>query len=222
MKFELKKYHRNISEEEMLKDLRAVAYQLGKQTVTLEEYGLYGTFHPTTLTRKIGSWFLCLEKSGLEQSRSKINIPDEDLFQNLQYLWITLGRQPKYSEVRKPLSKFSAETYANRFGSYSKALESFINYVHSEDYQEIKSAGNTNAATTVSNHKTQRAPNWRLRFLVLKRDNFKCMMCGRSPAKNPEIELHIDHIHPWAKGGETILENLQTLCSVCNIGKSDL
>ena len=26
----------------------------------------------------------------------------------------------------------------------------------------------------------------------------------------------------WAKGGETALENLQTLCSVCNIGKSDL
>lgn len=61
----------------------------------------------------------------------------------------------------------------------------------------------------------------KLRYTVLKRDNFKCCACGASPAKNPSIELHIDHIVPWSKGGDTVLENLQTLCSKCNIGKSD-
>jgi 5-methylcytosine-specific restriction endonuclease McrA len=34
--------------------------------------------------------------------------------------------------------------------------------------------------------------------------------------------LHVDHKTAWANGGETVLENLQTLCSKCNIGKSDL
>ena len=62
----------------------------------------------------------------------------------------------------------------------------------------------------------------KLRYQVLKRDNFKCCACGASPAKDPTIELHIDHIIPWSKGGETTMENLQTLCSKCNIGKSDL
>ena len=61
----------------------------------------------------------------------------------------------------------------------------------------------------------------KLRYSVLKRDNFKCCACGASPAKDPSVELHIDHIIPWSKGGETTLENLQTLCSKCNIGKSD-
>jgi 5-methylcytosine-specific restriction endonuclease McrA len=56
----------------------------------------------------------------------------------------------------------------------------------------------------------------------MRRDNFKCKNCGRSPATDQSIILHVDHINAWAKGGETILENLQTLCSVCNIGKSDL
>lgn len=53
-------------------------------------------------------------------------------------------------------------------------------------------------------------------------DNFKCKNCGRSPATDPTIILHVDHKTAWANGGETVLENLQTLCSVCNIGKSDL
>ena len=61
----------------------------------------------------------------------------------------------------------------------------------------------------------------KLRYTVLKRDNFKCCACGASPAKDPSVELHIDHIVPWSKGGETSIENLQTLCSKCNIGKSD-
>ena len=71
-------------------------------------------------------------------------------------------------------------------------------------------------------HKTKREIGLQLRFKVLKRDNFKCCACGASPAKDPSIELHLDHIIPWAKGGETVMDNLQTLCSKCNLGKSDL
>lgn len=70
-------------------------------------------------------------------------------------------------------------------------------------------------------HKTSRKIPDKLRYQVLKRDNFKCCICGVSPAKDPSIELHIDHIVPWSKGGETVLDNLQTLCSKCNLGKSD-
>jgi len=44
----------------------------------------------------------------------------------------------------------------------------------------------------------------------------------RTQAKDPGVELHVDHIFPWSKGGETVFENLQTLCSKCNGGKSNL
>ncbi len=69
--------------------------------------------------------------------------------------------------------------------------------------------------------KTNRGISLALRYEVLKRDGFRCVKCGRSPAIETEVILHIDHIHPWAKGGETTIENLQTLCSKCNLGKSD-
>lgn len=56
----------------------------------------------------------------------------------------------------------------------------------------------------------------------MRRDDFKCRICGRSPAVHPGTVLHVDHVHPWSKGGETVMANLQTLCDQCNIGKSDL
>ena len=76
--------------------------------------------------------------------------------------------------------------------------------------------------STINIKRNTRAISDKLRYKVLKRDNFKCCACGASPAKDPSVELHIDHIIPWSKGGESTLENLQTLCSKCNIGKSDL
>lgn len=56
-----------------------------------------------------------------------------------------------------------------------------------------------------------------LRYDILKRDNYKCQICGRTQADG--VKLHVDHIIPIAKGGKTIPENLQTLCQDCNLGK---
>lgn len=83
----------------------------------------------------------------------------------------------------------------------------------------VKSVKVNNSAVS---HHTTRSISQRIRYKVLSRDNFKCCACGASPAKDPSVELHVDHIIPWSKGGETTIDNLQTLCSKCNLGKSDL
>lgn len=59
----------------------------------------------------------------------------------------------------------------------------------------------------------------RLRVEVLNRDQSTCQLCG---AKAPSVAIHIDHIVPISKGGDTVLENLQCLCAQCNIGKSNV
>ena len=56
-----------------------------------------------------------------------------------------------------------------------------------------------------------------LRYDILKRDGYKCKICGRSTKDG--VKLHVDHIIPIAKGGKTVPENLQTLCQDCNLGK---
>ncbi len=58
-----------------------------------------------------------------------------------------------------------------------------------------------------------------LRWQVLQRDNWKCVSCGRSSLH--EIVLHVDHVIPRSKGGPDHIDNYQTLCNICNIGKSN-
>ena len=58
-----------------------------------------------------------------------------------------------------------------------------------------------------------------LRYDILSRDNFKCVICGASA--NQGAKLHVDHIIPISKGGKSTPENLRTLCERCNMGKSD-
>jgi hypothetical protein len=221
MKFELDDYHRNISDKDLISDLKCLAEEL-KRSPTMEDYKERGKYSCDTYCRRFGGWLKALKIAGLKATRSPINIPVEDLFMNLEEVWIKLERQPRYNEIQKPLSKFSAGTYEKRFGSWRKALEAFVNYMNEEgsvsSYEGIKKL----KVELSTKHKTKRDMNWRLRFLVLKRDNFKCKACGCSLATDQKIVLHVDHIKAWANGGETVLENLQTLCSKCNIGKSNV
>ena len=61
----------------------------------------------------------------------------------------------------------------------------------------------------------------KLRQAVLRRDSYTCKHCGRSPRKDPNVTLHVDHILPVSKGGTNDMSNLQTLCSECNLYKSN-
>ena len=61
----------------------------------------------------------------------------------------------------------------------------------------------------------------KLRAEILLRDNYTCQKCGLSRYVEPNLNLHVDHIIPIAKGGKTVKENLQTLCWRCNLSKGD-
>ena len=58
-----------------------------------------------------------------------------------------------------------------------------------------------------------------LRYKIMKRDGFRCVLCGRSA--NDGIKLHVDHVIPVSRGGKTEESNLRTLCEECNMGKGD-
>jgi hypothetical protein len=58
-----------------------------------------------------------------------------------------------------------------------------------------------------------------IRWQVFQRDNWKCVACGKNA--DDHIWLEVDHIIPRSKGGKNEISNYQTLCNVCNIGKSN-
>jgi hypothetical protein len=56
----------------------------------------------------------------------------------------------------------------------------------------------------------------RLRFDVLRRDNFTCRYCGR---RAPDVVIEVDHVEPYSVVREHLIENLVAACIDCNRGK---
>lgn len=217
-KFEVTRYkNAPVTDEEMLADLRRVAEELKTVKVTQKLYGEHGRFDPTNVGRRFGTWNKALGAAGLSSS-NVVNLPDEALFENILVLWQHYGRQPRRAELALPPSTISQGPYNRRFKSWVSALECFVEYVNATEAV----APAPRAEVKSSARQTSRDPSLRLRFRVLSRDFFTCKQCGASPAKDPSVELHVDHIVAWSNGGETVLENLQTLCTKCNLGKSNL
>ena len=227
-----------ISDEEFFQDLQRVAKLLNSKTVPYEEYRKHGKYSAEHSFKRFGKWNIALEKAGLETTGfNKDRISEQDCFDEIERMWRLLGRQPTSTDIiKKGICRYSIDTFKRRFGGWRKALESFVDYINDTD-SEYEPVSNSSVESEDisenlleeklkndinSKHHTPRNINTRLRFKVLSRDKFKCCACGASPAKDPAVELHVDHIVPWSEGGETVIENLQTLCSKCNLGKSNI
>lgn len=212
--------------------MQRVAEKLGEKAITIAEYEEHGKFGSSAISKRFGGWNKAKIASGLNIGRL-YNSTDEDYFENILDVWQTLGRQPKYQEMVAPLSSLNISSYERKFGSWRSALECFIEYVNKKDdiaTTKPNIPNETSKTTLVINNqskiikpkkRTNRTVNLRQRFRVMKLDNFSCVLCGSSPANKPGRELHIDHIVPWSHGGETVEENLRTLCSDCNLGRSN-
>jgi hypothetical protein len=244
-------HRRSAPSEELIADVRRVAADVSEATVSKEQYRQLGKHDPMTLVSRFGSWNKVLTAAGLALSK-KAGIPDEILFENILRLWEHYGRQPRRSELAGHPSRISSGPYWRRFGSWTTALRCFVEYANAAETAPsvgTKTTGSIDASggfdpaldarkpthddevATVETpqpvgpsltRRTPRDPSLRLRYKVLMNDKCSCRQCGRSPATVPGAILHIDHIVPWSKGGETVFENLQTLCDKCNLGKSNL
>jgi hypothetical protein len=206
-----------VSDAELITDLQRVAHLLNSSTVPQKKYGQVGAYDYSTVIRRFGSWNEGLRSASLSVS-NEIHITDDRLFENLLVLWQHRGRQPRRSELSKPPSKISQTPYNRRFGSWTAALQAFVN--HANGIGAEPSA--IQSGVEEVRRPTGRDPSLRLRWHVLQRDRFTCCACGASPALTLGVELHVVHVVPWSKGGETTLNNLQTLCSICNLGKSNV
>jgi hypothetical protein len=214
------------SDDSVLNELKRLARSLGKHTLTLRDlerarlsYGL--------LKKRFGGLREALDRAGLDAPEFNRDVPDEKLLLELQRIWDLVlekeGRRPFKDDLVKYGARYSHGPYYRRWGSWIKACEALLEW---SDRPSLAGAGDDtrergNAARPRSNTSKRTIP-LRLRYEVMKRDQFRCVTCGRTPATSPGTKLHVDHLHPESRGGPTTPENLRTLCEDCNLGKADL
>jgi hypothetical protein len=211
----------------LLDDLKRVASELGISKISSRDYNINGgKYTAGTIGIRFGSWNKALITAGLTLIL-KHNSSETELFKNIEQVWIKLGRQPVSRDMKRPLSDFSTSAYISKFGSFRNALMAFVDFINTENDPVTEPAMIDEQSVTkesqeieiIFKHKTKRFPSERLKVQVLMRDGNKCRLCGATVIGE---NIHFDHIFPWSKGGETILENLQILCDTHNLAKGNL
>lgn len=215
-----------ISTAEIIAELRRVSDLLKSNSFTRLQFAENSSMTPFVF-KGVNSYNKVMKLAGLEIPTLSRRYTDNECFENLLNVWIYYGRQPHYREMKDTPSVVGPKAYVLRWGSWIKALLAFLDKVNSD-------ISETNTQTVTDKEiNTEVKPNTKLttedrreiplglRFNIYKRDRYRCLICGRSPATTIDIELHIDHVVPFSQGGKTRLDNLRTLCNECNIGKSD-
>jgi hypothetical protein len=220
-RFDLK-FLDDYSDDALLGELRRVAALVTDKTLTQMAFKEEsGRVHPQTLIRRFGGWKEALTKARLEHRFVPRNYTDQECFENLAATWTELGRTPEYREMNSPPSRVGAKAYM-RWGTWRKALKAFVDWANTAETEStVPSTRVTDPAATPKVRRTTEDRHeipLRLKWRVHVRDGFRCVACGQNPPQHG-VTLHADHIKPWADGGKTILENLQTLCEPCNLGK---
>ena len=73
----------------------------------------------------------CGEASCVKTNSGK-RYSDEECFENLMQVWLHYGRQPTHKEIQRPPSIVGPKAYIGRWGTWSKALEAFVERVNRE------------------------------------------------------------------------------------------
>jgi hypothetical protein len=222
MKFELEAFHRNVPSKDLLDDIRKVHSLLASENkkLTFRSYSKHGKYSAGTIAVRFGDWNTALKAAQIEPTQEK-NISVDDLFDNLRAVWIAKGCQPVFRDMARSPSRYGAGIYTDRFGGWRQALSQFLESAASDHSEAASASSSITPKDSAQSKKTGRQPSLRLKFMVMRRDRFMCVKCGRAPASFPGLILEIDHVVAWSKGGETLLDNLQTLCYECNRGKTD-
>ena len=121
-----------ITDEDILEEMKSVMKKLGKSKLTIKEFDANARINSSTVTRRFGKWNNALALAGADISNTFYS--DEELLSNIKDAWLKKGKQPSRRDMdNKELSMISSGTYLRHYGTWYKALESFIAYVSEND-----------------------------------------------------------------------------------------
>lgn len=207
-----------ITDNDIIDEIKSVMSRLGKTTLTIKEFDANAKINSSTVTRRLGKWNTIIQSVGGELNNTFYS--EEELMENVKDAWLKKGTQPTRRDMdNKDYSTISSGTYLRHYKTWYGALEEFVKYISRDEKNMINEDHTLKHNHT--KHKTKRDPSDRLKVQVLMRDGNRCKICGVECSGGLH-NIHFDHIVPWSKGGETVLDNLQVLCSACNEAKGNL
>ncbi|WP_188884429.1 homing endonuclease associated repeat-containing protein [Halarchaeum grantii] len=121
-----------ISKEELISELKRLGEELSSQP-SREQMSNLGKYSESTYRRQFGSWTAALQAAGFDERPSVggSRIPDDKLLSDLQDLAEKLDKKPTMDDMNEH-GPHSPNTYVQRFGSWSAAIEIALNQ---EDYE---------------------------------------------------------------------------------------
>ena len=185
---------RTFTDEQLLNELRAVSAKIDGKPVTVEAFNEYADMNAATVMRRFGSWWAALKQAGLQISSLGKRYSDEEYFENLLAIWTHHGRQPTYGEMDEQPSSIPSSAYEAKWGTWRKALLAFLERVNSDTHieqaqppapvaeEDAPPASRRRSQPRRINDEDQHEIRMGLRYEVLKRDRFRCVLCGASPA----------------------------------------
>ncbi len=203
MRFTFENTKPTMSDAEVLADIQRVARELGASELPIRLYRKHGAYSATAVKDRFGSWNKAVEAAGLGVVGER-DLSDEALFDNLREVWIKLGRQPRASEMVKATSRYTRHPYKRRFNTWLGAMKAFVTSVNQSGTDSEPAQGSIPL-------RGPRDASLRLRFLIMRRDSFKCRLCGRSPATDPAVQLHVATL--WR--GRRAAQQPSTTCRRC-------
>lgn len=207
-----------ITDNDIIDEIKSVMSRLGKTTLTIKEFDANAKINSSTVIRRLGKWNTIIQSVGGELNNTFYS--EEELMENVKDAWLKKGTQPTRRDMdNKDYSTISSGTYLRHYKTWYGALEEFVKYISRDEKNMINEDHTLKHNHT--KHKTKRDPSDRLKVQVLMRDGNRCKICGVECSGGLH-NIHFDHIVPWSKGGETVLDNLQVLCSACNEAKGNL
>ncbi len=87
MKFELNEWKTQLTDEEIIADIKKTAATLGKDYISISTYKLYGKYSQTAIQAHFGTWKNALTLAGLRTERNSAElklISDEEYFDDLR------------------------------------------------------------------------------------------------------------------------------------------
>jgi len=121
-------------------------------------------------------------------------------------------------EAEAPIPQ-SWDSLARRCGCTLPAFKKAVSALNDEGKIEVTNAGIWSPMISEwsdRERKQQKRP-WvplKVQREVFERDGERCTYCGDTAGP-----FHLDHIIPWAKGGEHSTDNLTVACAACNWSK---